>query len=438
MEYSRIIFALQFVFVFLVCLFQRASNSVTSKSDYFQKIILDRNQPKTQDAESIKAAEEEIKFDPNFLDLYHSGVQAYLENDWEACINHIQRSLSLYRNYYEAVANCRVQCEFERERFKNTHKEDYDHIHFFEKLIVKTVCLEKCRQINLSYLPRYFTLDYSNKQIFKTRKPYEYLQLCYYREGDLEKAISATYTALVANPGDDLMKKNMEYYTQQKEFDWDKLRDMEDKRFSTYYQDGVDKYEQKQWKESIELLEIAMDTWLQEHDKCRAFCESEFDQGWFPDFTASVANHYVFTLRCKQNCTNELSFVNGRFYEDLYPSMFNYLQFAYYNIGKLVEASQCAASYLLFYPDHEEMLNNVEYYKEAYKGKSKKFLKPRQTATNFVQRFIYEVDFLNYVEREFSQLSNEPFRPRPQVDILTDHQIIDAGNSNLITENERK
>lgn len=61
-------------------------------------------------------------------------------------------------------------------------------------------------------------------------------------------------------------------------------------RFSTYYQDGVDKYEQKQWKESIELLEIAMDTWLQEHDKCRAFCESEFDQGWFPDFTASVAS----------------------------------------------------------------------------------------------------------------------------------------------------
>lgn len=45
----------------------------------------------------------------------------------------------------------------------------------------------------------------------------------------MEKAISATYTALVANPGDDLMKKNMEYYTQQKEFDWDKLRDMEDK-----------------------------------------------------------------------------------------------------------------------------------------------------------------------------------------------------------------
>lgn len=54
-------------------------------------------------------------------------------------------------------------------------------------------------------------------------------------------------------------------------------------------------------------------------------------------------------------------------------------------VGKLVEASQCAASYLLFYPDHEEMLNNVEYYKEAYKGKSKKFLKPRQVCNAYFQ-----------------------------------------------------
>ncbi len=41
-------------------------------------------------------------------------------------------------------------------------------------------------------------------------------------------------------------------------------------------------------------------------------------------------DHFVFCLKCKQQCQTKLSNLDGNIIEDVFPLMYNYLQFSYY------------------------------------------------------------------------------------------------------------
>lgn len=116
-----------------------------------------------------------------FIDLYQNGVRAYLANDWESCIDDLENSLSGYRDYYQATASCRTECDYAGQREEPLFAENVDNLHVFEGMIRKTACMVKCKRMLLPKLVDYFFMDKWSQDIFRTRKPYEYLQLCYFK-----------------------------------------------------------------------------------------------------------------------------------------------------------------------------------------------------------------------------------------------------------------
>jgi hypothetical protein len=112
--------------------------------------------------------------------LYRQGIEAYLEERWQDCIDNLERALSSYRLLKQKTVNCRLMCRAEvDESSALMSAKNIDDLQFFEKMIRKTLCLIKCNKHNpkdgMNGLPK------STIKEFEDLKPYEYLQLCYYQ-----------------------------------------------------------------------------------------------------------------------------------------------------------------------------------------------------------------------------------------------------------------
>jgi hypothetical protein len=112
--------------------------------------------------------------------LYRDGIEAYLEERWQDCIDNLERALSSYRSLKQTTVNCRLMCHADVDESSSLMgPKNIDDLQFFEKMIRKTLCLLKCNKHNpkdgLNGLPK------SAVKEFEDLKPYEYLQLCYYQ-----------------------------------------------------------------------------------------------------------------------------------------------------------------------------------------------------------------------------------------------------------------
>jgi hypothetical protein len=112
--------------------------------------------------------------------LYRDGIEAYLEERWQVCIDNLERALSSYRLLKQTTVNCRLMCRAEVDESSSLMSpKNIDDLQFFEKMIRNTLCLIKCNKHNpkdaLNGLPK------STIKEFEDLKPYEYLQLCYYQ-----------------------------------------------------------------------------------------------------------------------------------------------------------------------------------------------------------------------------------------------------------------
>lgn len=116
-----------------------------------------------------------------FINLYQDGVRSYLANDWDSCIDNLEKALLGYRDYYQATASCRIECDHAGKRVEPLFPGNVDNLHVFEAMIRKTACMVKCKRLLLPTLVDYFFMNTWSQDIFRTRKPYEYLQLCYFR-----------------------------------------------------------------------------------------------------------------------------------------------------------------------------------------------------------------------------------------------------------------
>jgi len=163
---------------------------------------------------------------------------------------------------------------------------------------------------------------------------------------------------------------------------------------------GTDYYRAEDWEKLIEAMEEALKMYLVAEELCRVNCDKPFDMGWYPDFTSSVANHFTFCLKCKMNCAQNLNNFNGEYMDDLLPSFYHYLQFAYFKVGKFEMAAQCTGTYLYLNPDHEDMKGNALYYKEVEEV-NEKWFRPRQEAVDYVERDDDEEALLDYIENNF-------------------------------------
>jgi hypothetical protein len=112
--------------------------------------------------------------------LYRDGIEAYLEEKWQDCIDNLEHALSGYRTLKQITVNCRIKCHAEADESRTLMgPRNIDDLQFFEKMVRKTLCLLKCSRHNpkggLNGLPK------DVEKEFEDLKPYEYLQLCYYQ-----------------------------------------------------------------------------------------------------------------------------------------------------------------------------------------------------------------------------------------------------------------
>lgn len=128
------------------------------------------------------AYDDDELYSKTFIELYNIGVEAYLENNWRDCITFLETALHEFRVYRHGLINCRIQCLFEWERTTPFFETNLEQIQFFDLTTRRALCLGKCHNklLRKQYLPPFY-LQRTYRERFLSRKPYEYLQLCYYK-----------------------------------------------------------------------------------------------------------------------------------------------------------------------------------------------------------------------------------------------------------------
>ncbi|XP_069694101.1 cartilage-associated protein-like isoform X2 [Periplaneta americana] len=330
--------------------------------------------------------------------LYRDGVEAYLDERWQECVDNLERALSSYRVLKHTTVNCRLKCQSEAEESAFMDPRNIEDLHFYDKMIRKTLCLLRCNKHDpkggLNPIPRHV------EQEFEDLKPYEYLQLCYYQTNMLQKAASAVFTFLVTHPDNEVMRDNLQFYSNLPEVNIDSVENFEAREYVSLYIRGSDAYQHEDYKAVIRFIEESLEDILRAEEECRAYCEGPFDQGWYPDFVSSIANHFTYCLKCKRRCPDKLKSLNGEEHHDLLPSHYHFLQYAYYKVGDMKKACKAVASYLLFFPGDETMLNNKDYYLKLPKVQ-KEYFTPREEAVKYVERMEYENKLIHFIETEF-------------------------------------
>ncbi|XP_029178230.1 prolyl 3-hydroxylase 1-like [Nylanderia fulva] len=336
-------------------------------------------------------------------EIYENAVQAYLEEDWDGCITRFNDALHTYKMYKRTVTICRRKCRAEATGSSPIFAEDIEDLHFYERKVKETLCLMKCnqdyREITgagaLKRLPRAKEMKFVNFTI------YEYLHICYFQKGRHQDAANAVFTFLTLHPDHEMATENLRYYLNLPNVIAEKVVNLEEAPFVQIYIRGVKAYENENYVEAVAEFESSLESYMEFEENCRNYCEGPFDQGWYPEFTSSIANHFAFCLKCKRGCSLALNNVNGKFQADLLRSHYNYLQFAYYKLGNLKAACAAVASYLLFIPADETMLHNKDYYNNQPKVREEYFA-PREEALSYVKRQEYELMLLNYISEEFA------------------------------------
>ncbi|XP_029678000.1 prolyl 3-hydroxylase 2-like [Formica exsecta] len=341
--------------------------------------------------------------DATLGEIYENAVQAYLEENWDGCVAGFNDALHGYKMYKRMVTICRRKCKAEAAGFSPILAKDIEDLHFYERKVRETLCLMKCNQDYreiagagaLKRLPRVTEEKLVNFTI------YEYLHICYFQKGRYQDAANAAYTFLSLHPNHEMAIKNLKYYLNLPGVIVKEVVNLEAAPFMQMYVRGVQAYEAEDYVKAIAEFETSLESYMEFEENCRSYCEGPFDQGWYPEFTSSVANHFVFCLKCKRGCSLALNNVNGNFRADLLRSHYNYLQFAYYKLGNLKKACAAVASFLLFLPADETMLHNKDYYSSQPKVEEEYFT-PREEALSYVKRQEYELMLLYYISEEFA------------------------------------
>ncbi|XP_018399168.1 PREDICTED: prolyl 3-hydroxylase 2-like [Cyphomyrmex costatus] len=337
--------------------------------------------------------------------IYENAVQAYLEEDWDGCVAGFNDALHGYKVYKRMVIICRRKCKAETAGSSPIFAEDIEDLHFYERKVRETLCLMKCNQdyreiAGEGALKR---LPHATERKFVDLAIYEYLHICYFQKERYQDAANAAFTFLSLHPNHEMTKKNLKYYLNLPNVTVNKVVNLEAAPFVQKYTRGVKAYEDEYYEEAVIEFENSLELYIESEEECRLYCEGPFDQGWYPEFTSSIANHFTFCLKCKRICSLTLNNINGNFQSDLLRSHYNYLQFAYYKLGNLKAACAAVASYLLFLPADEAMLNNKDYYSFQPKVEEQYFT-PRKEALSYVKRQEYELLLLNYISVEFAAI----------------------------------
>ncbi|XP_041975175.1 cartilage-associated protein-like [Aricia agestis] len=291
---------------------------------------------------------------------YLKGKEAYAKERWSECIVQFEEALHLHKLYQSITNNCRLQCK--RKNQKSLLKEDIEDLKVLEYILNAKDCISKCHKNEFYNVGLLSNASDSVLISMQQMKPYEFLHICYFQMNALPKAASAAYTFWVANPDDNAMKNNVDFYLQQPEVDIKSVKNLQSQDYHYYHKLGLTTYSQNNWDDTVINMENALSHYLSWENTCRAACESQPEQEWSSEFYVSVSYNVASLLICRQSCQTQLK----PFYDsgiEFLADTLNYLQICYYHSHKLSDAAKAVASYLLLLPDDEDMLENKNIYK---------------------------------------------------------------------------
>ena len=110
--------------------------------------------------------------------LYSQAVEAYLDEDWSVCVAKMNEAIEDWHFYQDAVVGCRLKCQRDSvgQPVVSPQLED---MKLWERLIKQTLCILKCKKGLLKN--RAEIVAKNVVQDFDSFKPYDYLQLCYFK-----------------------------------------------------------------------------------------------------------------------------------------------------------------------------------------------------------------------------------------------------------------
>ncbi|KAK6473184.1 cartilage-associated protein-like [Huso huso] len=327
---------------------------------------------------------------------YEYALDQHAAAHWQDSIKYLEMSLRIHRLLKDSEAFCSHSCSaVGRDQPRDAVLANRE-LRVFNHVIQRASCLKKCK----AHCP-VFSVAYPQKTVleaFRIRMPYRYLQFAYFQRNNLEKATSAAHTFLQRNPQDPMMLKNLNHFKTLFEVD-EYLIDLEEQAYESLFAKSVKMYNAADFRSSIAGMEQAAREYFQEYQLCLAACEGAYEVREFKDFYPAVADHYVDVLKCKVKCeTSLMPNVGGVFVEKFVATMYHYLQFTYYKLNDLKNAVPCAASYLLFDPQNETMLQNMVYYhfhREQW-GLEDKDFRPRPEALQYFNQTTMQKQMLEF------------------------------------------
>lgn len=324
-------------------------------------------------------------------ETYKKGVDAYLGERWSECIIQFEDVLHLYKLYRSTTINCRQKCSSQQDI--SNIKYNIEDLKVFEMFIKRRNCLIMCKENSFHDLKLDIEVNDDTLEDLQNRKPYEYLHMCYYQMYRLPKAATACYTYLSAHPTDPVAMKNLEYYVDQPEVDENELTDLESDDYIVLHRLGDKAYHTGNWRETIAAMEEVLSDYLSSENNCRVDCEQMLQQELLPgEFIDTITKNIKFLLECKQRCQNKLKKNNFQSGRHFLADILNYLQISYYHLDKIKEAAKVVTSYLLMFPEDEDMLENKRIYMSLIDQDSFTEL---PDIYNYFNRDMYEKNLLN-------------------------------------------
>ncbi|RMC07595.1 hypothetical protein DUI87_17071 [Hirundo rustica rustica] len=352
--------------------------------------------------------------------LYADGVRAYLARDWARAAELLQRALHSYAGLRAARRACRAACARE-EPFPLPGGPGRWEAALLGPVLQRAGCLQRCLGRRLRPAPSAHRAGRAVRRDFERREPYNYLQVAFFQLKKLDQAVSAAHTFFVANPQHLQMREDIEKYRRMSGVKADSFQDLEATPHWEAYETGVQHYDADEYLQAVARLEESLSEALSALEECRALCEGPWEdedeeEKMQPGLYEAIAAHYVQVLKCRQQCVLEIATKPGRISatEDFIPSHLDLLQFAYSQgeqsqkpaVGNQTLAAECAASYLLFYPTDEPMLEKMKQYRTELGEDAA--ITARQNIQQYVQRSLMEKKLIYYAVEHLGETFNDP------------------------------
>ncbi|EMP26485.1 Prolyl 3-hydroxylase 3 [Chelonia mydas] len=366
--------------------------------------------------------------------LYADGVRAYFARDWPRAAELLQRALHSYSQLLEARRGCQGRCR-EESGFVGPPVAPSWETRFFDRVLQRAECLGECLGRRLGSEPSLHRASREIQEDFEQREPYNYLQVALFQLKKLDEAVSAAHTFFVANPQHLQMREDMEKYQRMAGVKLESFRDLQATPYWEAYKTGVQQYNMDEYLQAAVKLEESLEEVLLALEDCRALCEGPQEDGteekMQPGLYEAIAALYPRVWKCRRHCVLEVATKPGRVSatDDFIPSHLDLLQFAYYQVGNQALAAECAASYLLFYPSDELMLEKMKrYWVELGEGAS---ITARENIQQYVQRSLMEKKLIYYAVEHLGGTFNDP-------DPWTPDELIPGSLKQKHRENQKK